>query len=52
MVEAIRRTGQTVAKNVLNELKVLEEVEEEVVTTMLKLKLTCPGTRPFYWKWW
>ena len=30
MVEAIRRTGQTVAKNVLNELKVLEEVAEEV----------------------
>ena len=29
MVEAIRRTGQTVAKNVLNELKVLEEVAEE-----------------------
>jgi hypothetical protein len=29
LVEAIRRTGQTVAKNVLNELKVLEEVAEE-----------------------
>lgn len=32
LVEAIRRTGQIVAKNVQNEFKVLEEVAEEVGT--------------------
>jgi len=42
LVEVLRRTGQRVAKIVQNEFKVLEEV---VVSTMLRLELTCSGTK-------